>query len=317
MKKIKNKKHRRKDLPFQQEFSGPLPDRRLMERQIAEVHRLLEDRNFSSIKEANAFLEDYFRSNQPLTSPAPRTPLEEAQNLVYEALEKEASAERIRLAQDAIRISPDCADAYVLLAEEWSWDLQKTRRYYELGMEAGERVLGAETFLEDAGHFWGRLETRPYMRARLGLAETLWSLRRRKEAIDHLWDMLRLNPGDNQGIRYALVHWLFEENREKELAELLERYPEEPTATWSFTRALLSFRREGASERANRELKNALKVNRFVMPYLLGKKGPPLEFPPSIGFGDETEACDYVLGALWSWRSTEGAMDWLATVGRA
>jgi hypothetical protein len=33
-------------------------------------------------------------------------------------------------------------------------------------------------------------------------------------------------------------------------------------------------------------------VNRFVMPYLLGEKGPPLEFPASIGLGDETEACE-------------------------
>ena len=71
------------------------------------------------------------------------------------------------------------------------------------------------------------------------------------------------------------------------------------------------------TERANRELKSALKVNRILMPYLLGKKGPPLEFPASIGLGDEMEACEYVFGALWSWRSTEGALDWLATVGRA
>jgi hypothetical protein len=28
---------------------------------------------------------------------------------------------------------------------------------------AGERSLGPKAFEEDAGHFWGILETRPYM----------------------------------------------------------------------------------------------------------------------------------------------------------
>jgi tetratricopeptide repeat protein len=44
----------------------------------------------------------------------------------------------------------------------------------------------------------------PYMRARLGLAHSLWTAGRRDEAVQHLQDMLRLNPGDNQGVRYTL-----------------------------------------------------------------------------------------------------------------
>jgi Tetratricopeptide repeat len=40
------------------------------------------------------------------------------------------------------------------------------------------------------------------MRARAGLAATLDALGDVEAAIGHYRDMLRLNPGDNQGIRY-------------------------------------------------------------------------------------------------------------------
>lgn len=81
---------------------------------------------------------------------------------------------------------------------------------YEQGVEAGERALGSEAFEEWEGHFWGILETRPYMRARHGLALCLWEAGESKKAIEHYTEMLRLNPGDNQGIRYVLAGCLLE-----------------------------------------------------------------------------------------------------------
>ena len=82
--------------------------------------------------------------------------------------------------------------------------------------------VGPKAFQEHVGHFWSLLETRPYMRAREGLASKLWTMGRRDEAIKHLQDMLRLNPGDNQGVRYTLAGWLLAEGRDEELARLSE-----------------------------------------------------------------------------------------------
>src|SRR6266436_3889795 len=45
------------------------------------------------------------------------TPLGKAQALMYGAFEQTDEKKRIRFAKDALAISPDCADAYVLLAE--------------------------------------------------------------------------------------------------------------------------------------------------------------------------------------------------------
>lgn len=58
----------------------------------------------------------------------------------------------LRLAREALAQSPDCADAYVLLAEA-TRDAQQARWFYEEGVEAGRRGLGPEPFDEDVGHF--------------------------------------------------------------------------------------------------------------------------------------------------------------------
>ena len=43
--------------------------------------------------------------------------LDQAQDLIYDAWELADPIKRSRLARKALKISPDCADAYVLLAE--------------------------------------------------------------------------------------------------------------------------------------------------------------------------------------------------------
>jgi hypothetical protein len=78
------------------------------------------------------------------------------------------------LAQKALELSPLCADAYVLLAQETARNLDEAIDLYRQGVEAGKKALGKSAFRDDVGHFWGLLETRPYMRARHGLAQALW-----------------------------------------------------------------------------------------------------------------------------------------------
>jgi tetratricopeptide (TPR) repeat protein len=131
-----------------------------------------------------------------------------AQQVMYDAWDQTDPRARVTLAHKALAISPLCADAYVLLAEEEAKSVQEALEYYRKGVEAGGQVLGPKRFKEYAGHFWGFLETRPYMRARAGLAATLNALGEVDAAISHYRDMLRLNPNDNQGIRYELASCL-------------------------------------------------------------------------------------------------------------
>jgi hypothetical protein len=110
--------------------------------------------------------------------------LEKAQQVMYDAWEKTTSRARISHARKALVISPLCADAYNLLAEEAASPAE-ARDLYAGGLEAGELALSPEGFEEYEGHFWGFLETRPYMRARRGLALTLLQLGEEAAAIEH------------------------------------------------------------------------------------------------------------------------------------
>ncbi len=59
---------------------------------------------------------------------------------MYEAWNAQG-ARRAQLARKALEISPDCADAYVLLAEEKARTLGEARDLFVQGVAAGERAL--------------------------------------------------------------------------------------------------------------------------------------------------------------------------------
>jgi len=288
--------------------------RRSMEKFHAGIGRILEEKNFKDIDEANAFLESFINGGKAPDVP-PRTPLEAAQDIMFEAWDEPSKKTRIRMARRALEVSADCADAYVLLAEEAAASsVLEEKEFYEKGVQAGERAIGARGFQEDCGHFWAVIETRPYMRARAGLAGCLLLMGQRGEAIRHFQDMLRLNPDDNQGLRYLLVNLLIEEGRDREARELIDRYPNEPTAAWAYTKALLKFKREGPNAKTDRRLMKALDINRFVPLYLLGLQRIPKKLPETIGFGNEDEAVEYAAESMRIWPETAGAVEWLKRV---
>jgi len=291
--------------------ASPADLRRANEKVLQNIGKLLQEREFGSIDEANAYLQGLLGSGGIPEPASAQSALDRAQDLMYDAWEATGSR-RVKLARQALEISPDCADAYVLLAEH-ARSPQEAKELYEQGVRAGERALGPRTFEEDVGHFWGLIETRPYMRAREGLANMLWLLGERRAAIEHYADMLRLNPGDNQGIRYVLANCLLRERDDEALEKLLDQFKDDAMAEWLYTRALLLFRREGPGRKANAALKKALQENKFVPAYLLGTKRLPRQLPAYIGFGDENEAVSYAAGALDVWRETPGAIEWLSS----
>ena len=237
--------------------------------------------------------------------------LRRAQELMYDAWDAGTKRERIALAKQALEISDLCADAHVLLAEEAAKNTIEARRHYEAGVAAGEKALGAETFEQNVGHFWGILETRPYMRARAGLAECLWEQGERDGAIAHLQDMLRLNPGDNQGLRHILAGWLLAVHDHEALEKLIEAYDDDAFAEWAYSKTLLAFRLHGPSPQAKAALKTAWSRNAFVPDLLIGARKIPRRVADYFGLGSKEEAALYVLTNKENWSATEGALQWL------
>jgi tetratricopeptide (TPR) repeat protein len=289
---------------------SPLSGRSMLERAMADVGALLAERAPATIDEANALLQELL-THGDLPHRRATTPLEQAQELMYDALETSSPRERVRLARRALEISSDCADAYVLLAEETARSPQQAAELYAQGVAAGERALGEEAFEQGAGSFWGILETRPYMRARLGLAEALWSMGDQQAAIEHLRDMLRLNPGDNQGVRYMLLTCLLDLDDVDAIQQLLDAYPDDVAAVWVYGRVLHAFRREGDTPASRRLRADARRWNPHVPAYLAGRKRLPRRLPAMIGMGDESEAIYCAAEQMSAWRATPGALAWL------
>lgn len=273
---------------------GAPTDRRALERELNAATRELLAREGIDVIE---------RESDPA--------LERAQELVYDAWETDGE-ERIELAMRALDASPDCADAYVILAEA-APSLGQALEAYALGVRAGERALGAKPFEDDAGHFWGILETRGYMRARAGLAGSLWALGEREAAIAHFRELLRLNPNDNQGTRHFLLDALLVTGRGREAEDLLERsdYRDDASCEWAYGRALLRFREEGDSSGARTALAEARKRNPHVIDLLVGTKRLPDALPQYLEIGGESEAISYAAERAEGWEQTSGALDWL------
>lgn len=237
--------------------------------------------------------------------------LDRAQELIYDAWEATSADRRTALARQALKISPLCADAYVVLAEQNPPGSDAEFDLLRKGVEAGEAALGPTVFRDDVGLFWGLLETRPYMRARLLLTRALWLRGERTESIAHLRDMLRLNPDDNQGVRYILAAHLVEADLNDDADDLLRAYPDEASAAWSWTAALVAFRREGDTPRSRKMLREALQENAHVPAFLLGGRPMPKSSPPYMSPGEEDEAIFYVEEFGPGWQRSPGAFDWL------
>jgi hypothetical protein len=93
--------------------------------------------------------------------------------------------------------------------------------------------------------------------------------------------------------------------------ELLQRYPEDFKAEWLYTMALLAFRHSGADTNSAAKLRDALKRNRHVTDFLLGKKPMPRSLPPQYAIGSRDEAIIYADAHRDNWQKSKGALEWL------
>jgi len=285
----------------------PMPN---MDKFMADITRVLQDQEFESIDDANAYLQEMMLSGNPLPAMSSPSAIDQAQDIMYDAWEARTRAKRIKLAKQALSISEDCADAYVLLAQESAKTLAEAKEFYEKGVAAGERAIGEELFNDGVGHFWGIIETRPYMRARAGLADCLWQIGENAAAIAHYKEMLILNPGDNQGLRYVLLSWLIESGTANEIDSLLQAYEEDITAFWLYNWALFAFK-EQRTKLAAIKLEEAFDRNPHVPPLLIGEQKIPRRLPDYMGFGDRNEAIHYVVDNLHLWQQNSEAISWV------
>lgn len=289
---------------------GPVPsgDPRLHERSLRDLHRHLEEQDFASVDEANAFL-DRLTSLDQIPHPKPATPAERAQELIDEALVSHGRR-RSFLARRALEIWPDCVEAYVLLAEARQ-SAEEELELYRQGMAAGERTLGP-VLEESAGELWEVLAARPYLRALHGVVAALFRMGRLEESAATAHELLRLDALDHQEVGQALIAIRLRQGRMVDAWELLDRGD---GGAWScYTRALLAYSEQGDSEEARSWLRRGVGQSSVIGLCLLEMTVVPgrdsaFALPPQI-----VSALGYQAHFLAAWRAVPGALRWMESL---
>jgi tetratricopeptide (TPR) repeat protein len=308
-------------MDYLDEHMPPVPDQEFapqvslggqaMERELQQITALLEEQKFDSVEEANAFLKQLNLNQSQTGSMKNSSNKDQAQDLIYDAWDEPNFKKRIQMAKDALILFPDTADAYNILAENAAATVKESAYYYKQGILAGERELGEAFFKKNKGFFWGHLETRPYMRAKMGYAEACASMENTSEAIKHYMELLELNPNDNQGVRDLLLLAYLETGDWKNGSALINKYKNDNSASFNYNRMLIEYGLHGLSVKLKSLLKDAKKQNPYVPSYLLAKKRIPRQTPEYMGFGDDREAVVYAQTHHHLWQSKPELLRWM------
>lgn len=283
---------------------------------MRDLTRLLESKGFGSLDEANEFLRTLTGGDlqKALSDAPPSTPREQARELAWKAMEAASldsgAREARKLAKRALALDADCVEAIVVLTSLDANSPQEAIAGFERAVAAGERSLGPDYFRENKGHFWALLETRPYMRARLELAEVILGSGRIEDAIKHFEAMLDLNPMDNQGVRDTLLGLYLQTGNLEGAGSLLQRYQQDASCAFAWSRTLERFL-AGDREAAARLLGEARKQNHFVEQYMTLQRSIPDELPDSYALGSNEEALASFEGLASAWTAHSDAMMWL------
>jgi tetratricopeptide (TPR) repeat protein len=278
------------------------------EKHLTKLMDEIKKQDFKSADEINNFLSNMMGGNLD-DLPKRTDKKEQSQDLVFDAYEQPISKGK-KLVKKALELDPNNADAYNYLASTEK-DTDKAIKMYNTAIKISEKTLGKKLFKEEKGFFWGILETRPYMRSKLGLASCLFAKNEIDKAINIYKEMLTLNPQDNQGVRYLLSTLLVGKDDLTEFELFIEKNEDENCAIWNYNNALYKFKKLGKTTESDALLLKAHNNNQFVIDLMLGNKKMPNEQPQSIGRGDESEAVSYLFGAWLIWEKSDGAFDWL------
>lgn len=211
--------------------------------------------------------------------------LAEAESLVVraEGLETERARE---LARKAIELSPDCARAYVLLAE-LSDDVHDAEREYRLGIAAGERALGDAVIERHMGDLGRVVEARGLILAHRGLAECLSIMGRQEEAIAECERLAALDAEDRAVARVMHLDLLITSREFAAARRLCDDCQEEVFCHWPYGQALVAFGEGGDTPESRRLLAAAIAVNPHVPRVLLS--GREVDHDGMVTVGDEDE----------------------------
>ena len=182
---------------------------------------------------------------------------QQAKSLVKQAYHAKGT-KRIDLAKQAIKSDSNCMEAYLILADAET-DIATSIDLYKQAVKAGQRKLGREFFMQNAGGLWKFDTGRLFLASLFTLAGKLADQHQYEEASSYYYQLLRLDSRDNLAARYRLFRILFILNRFEEARQLLLRFEEPDSTYWLYNDLLLSYFEQGISSQVR------MKANRYYI----------------------------------------------------
>lgn len=192
------------------------------------INQFLENIDVKDERELNEKLQEFIAKYNAGKIDYENTLLDEAYELLEEAENAKTKKQALKLAKEAYNISSDCLDAILFQVKLEDHPLKRDKLLSE-GLEFEKKRLTDKKYFnkENAGHFYGIFETRPYIRGLYLKANYLILDGKFKQAIDVCKEILRLNNNDNIGARYLLMAIYAYLEEEQLMLNLYKKYPAE------------------------------------------------------------------------------------------
>lgn len=243
-------------------------------------------------------------------------PRELAQEFAFQAYEAEEADAAFELADRALALDDHCVDALCVRAFLTREDPADLIAELEHAATTGEKRLGDEFFAEHMGSFWPLVEARPYLRTLKQLAEVLWTVGRRLDAVAYYENLVDLDPDDHLGNATLLLGYYLAMGEVQRSWDLLEEVDDGCSTIHGWAWVLLNLMVDDVPA-ARAALERALAANPYVAPWLAGvgdsgDREVPVGARVSPGSEDEALITLDILGEAWD--CDPEAQDWLYDV---
>jgi len=238
--------------------------------------------------------------NMTTTAPAQ---IDSADDLFDDGMEHWWDGDRrgaLKVFRRVLEIDPRHADAHnhLGIASMDARKLKAAEQHFRAAVDGGECHLERD----GARVPWGIIENRPYLRGLGNLALVLAEQRRWPEALAVHQQMLRLNPDDNQGVRWLIGVEHLRVGDDKRAIEAFRRCMEEEVGC-AFGLALARLRAFGPTADVGEPLLMGMAANRYVAPMLLGETWERLDAFHGTNMAEPEWAGDVVAAQADLWHA--------------
>lgn len=239
--------------------------------------------------------------------------LKEANKIARKAWQEKNYKKKVRLAKEALSLSENCSEAYIILSYDNSLNDNQKKDLAEKAVEVSKNIIGEENIDKFINKCLDYEVTNGYYSSKYRLGNLLWSIGEKEEAIKNFKGLIKLCPNDRLLVRSILLSWLISVDRFDEAFEILEQYKNDNLVGTRLSRVLYLFKNNELEE-AKRNLRLANSINPFVLKYIIKQKKVTTSHNEFKKLGSEEEAVFYMKYAEAAWDNVKGSREWVKEI---